>query len=121
MEIEFAVAEMVRLLTIVNNWPVRKAGEWRLMDALGEKVTLTPEEKEACRWQEVTVADRRGYQFDGGVSVRRALTDRERATLLTMVQNPPIESPWYRGDRMIYDSLVKKLCNGEEPNDEEAQ
>jgi len=112
MEIDFAVSEMVALLAIVNNWPIRKAGEWRLLNALGDKVTLTADEEDACHWQEVRVATGRAYLFDGSVAVTRELSDRERESLLEMVQNPPTDAPWRRVDRPVYESLVCKL-NGE--------
>jgi hypothetical protein len=116
MEIEFAVAEIVKLLSIVNNWPLHKAGEWKLISALGDALELTDAEREGCQWQEAVVRGQRVYVYDAGYSVTRTLEPRAREALAQMVQNPPPEVPWHRPEFMLYESLLAKL--GVEASDE---
>jgi hypothetical protein len=109
MDIEFAVGEIVKLLSIVNNWPVHKAGEWRMIARLGDALELTDAEREGCQWQEVTVRGQRAYVYDAGYNVARTFEPRDCEALAQMVQNPPAEVPWHRPERMLYDSLLAKL------------
>jgi len=109
VEITFTAVEMVKLMAIVNHWPCHNGGEVRMIQRLGPIVDLTDADKQAIEWREFERGGRVMYQCNSLATVTRAVGEQERRVLLAMVQSPPEEAAWVRGDFGLLNSLLAKL------------
>jgi len=82
----------IRLLEIVNNWPLRTRGGMKQIGDLGNLLDLTTEETARIGW--TPVLDQEGrvqqYRFNGAALVERVLDERQQAALRQMVNADPL-------------------------------
>lgn len=105
----------IRLLEIVNNWPVRSRGGIRQIEGLGELLDLTPEERERIGWRvrQNTDGSVARITFQRDASIERELNDEQRLMLGRMVTAEPLPlevPPWSRQNAYTYDLLVNALA-----------
>jgi len=107
--IEFTLEEVMRMLSIVNNRPLRTRGEWELADRWARLFELTDDEKLSVDWQEIERNGQRFYAWRNDATLTRELDDRQRQELCAIVDNPPDVVPWTYGEKALHDSIVGKL------------